>query len=171
MNRPIAFFIFILLASCVDSAHFEVPQPEGVKDEKSISKKLIGKYLAYDSTLLTITSHAMIKSNLTKATDSLPKQNPDTLYFQSDKFRLRKFKGYYFLSQQIFEGAWQVQKIEETKDGLILGSIATKLELNNLRTITETGDSTNVFKPTKQQFKKLIEQNGFRTEQRFLRIE
>ncbi|MBS1489469.1 MAG: hypothetical protein JSS93_02980 [Bacteroidetes bacterium] len=207
---PGAFLL--ILASCVDVARFEVPQPEGVKDEKSISKKWIGKYLNLtDSTLLLVTQEMIIKITSSNTKEALSKidsadlmkmrtlkqgrgeagfghsitdfkidgdsifyhtTTSDTLYFQSEKFKVRRFKGYYFLNKQIAPGSWEVYKIEKVKEGITVGTISTKQELNELRAVTETySDTVYRFRPTRKQFKKLLQENGFKTEQKFLRIE
>ncbi|MBS1558735.1 MAG: hypothetical protein JST69_08390 [Bacteroidetes bacterium] len=204
--------LLLVLVSCVDVARFEVPQPEGVKDEKSISKKWVGKYLNLtDSTLLLVTQELIVKVASFNTKDALSKIDSadlmkmgslkqgrveagfdhaitdfkiegdsifyhttthDTLFFQSERFRIRKFKGYYFLNKQIAPGSWEVYKLEKVKEGIITGTISTKQELNELRAVTETySDTIYRFRPTRKQFKKLLQENGFKTEQKFLRIE
>jgi hypothetical protein len=213
VKHKLAAVSFLILSACIDSARFEVPQPEGVQDEKSVPKKLFGKYLSTsDSSVLTINEYSIIKEkqtiekglksildsservmhdtsftriefNLSLRLTFVRRQiqrgdsvfihtnSVDTLYLRNNRFVIRKFKGYFFLSKRIFSDSWQVRKLEKIKGGIIIGEIATKQELNELRAITEVHDSTNTFKPTKQQFKKILQQDGFKSEEKFLRIE
>jgi hypothetical protein len=61
--------IALLLNACIEKdsineLSFEVPQPEGQHDEKTIPQKLIGTYLSLsDSSLLTITKTTIINSH------------------------------------------------------------------------------------------------------------
>lgn len=62
MRVSFVFALFIL-ASCENAVRFEVPQPEGLKDEGSIPKKIQGSYLSLkDSTTIEITHDLIIRT-------------------------------------------------------------------------------------------------------------
>src|SRR6187401_1008284 len=57
-------FILVLLifSSCENQVRFEVPQPEGLKNEKAIPKRLLGSYLSMkDSSVVVITRDQIIR--------------------------------------------------------------------------------------------------------------
>jgi hypothetical protein len=83
----------LLLVSCDKSIRFEVPQPEGRRNEKSLPKKLIGQYSSLtDSSVLTITGGLIVKRkviNLSIALSSLDSAERatvkhDTVYTTND---------------------------------------------------------------------------------------
>jgi Holliday junction resolvase len=85
---------------------------------------------------------------------------------------LRKFKGYYFINTRCEKESWKVEKIQLSKGELSISSISTKLELDNLKEITETPQDTIPpynFKATKKQFKEFVKNNGFRDTKTFIR--
>ena len=90
--------------------------------------------------------------------------NTDTL-FQVDKDNVvRKWKGYYFLNKRYGKESWEVKKIQLTKGQLIISSISTENDIENLKEITEaTLDTISPyeFAPTKKQFKEFIKKDGF----------
>jgi hypothetical protein len=65
--RATTFLISLLiLTSCDNPIRFEVPQPEGRPNEKSIPKKLIGQYSSLnDSSVLTINTGLILKRKVT----------------------------------------------------------------------------------------------------------
>jgi transcription antitermination factor NusG len=75
MNKLI--FGILLLGACENSVQFEVPQPEGVKNESGIPSKLRGAYKhVTDSARLTITHNLIIKTTHTK--NVFPKSELDS---------------------------------------------------------------------------------------------
>jgi hypothetical protein len=96
----------------------------------------------------------------------------DTLLQMNSDNVARKFKGYYFLNKSQDRIGWEVKKIHLTKGQLILSSISTKLEIKNLQEITETPQDTiplYKFTATKKQFKKFIQNDGFRDTEIFVK--
>lgn len=203
-NRNFMLALILVCSGCVDNAWFEAPQPENVKDEKSVPRKLRGEYISLsDSSHLMIspaliyrrkiialktplseldsTERVHIKNHTSAdgdttyqiARDSLfiTVVNRDTLFQEKPGYALRKFKGYYFVSREMNINRWEVMKLARVRGGLVFGLITTKAELSELRAVTnQYADSVTHFRPTKDQFKKLVEQNGFRTEEKFVRI-
>jgi hypothetical protein len=85
---------------------------------------------------------------------------------------VRRFKGYYFLNKRYDKTSWVVKKIQLTKGQLTLSSISTKLDIENLKEITETSADTippYKFSATKKQFKQFIKSDGFSDNETFVR--
>jgi hypothetical protein len=96
----------------------------------------------------------------------------DTLFQMDYDNVVRKFKGYYFLNKRYDKTSWEVKKIHLTKGQLILSSISTKLDIENLKEITETATDTvppYKFSATKKQFKQFIKNDGFSDSETFVR--
>ena len=96
----------------------------------------------------------------------------DTLFQMDYDNVVRKFKGYYFLNKRYNETSWEVKKIQLTKGQLILSSISTKLDIENLKEITETATDTvppYKFAATKKQFKQFIKKDGFSNSEIFVK--
>ncbi len=96
----------------------------------------------------------------------------DTLFQMNYDNVVRKFKGYYFLNKRYDKTSWEVKKIELTKGQLVISSIAAKLDIDNLKEITETPTDTvppYKFTATKKQFKEFIRNDGFSDSETFVR--
>jgi hypothetical protein len=96
----------------------------------------------------------------------------DTLFQLNYDNVVRKYKGYYFLNTRYDKESWEVKKIQFTKGQLVISSISTKLDLENLKEITETPQDTVApykFTATRKQFKKFIRNDGFSDSEIFVR--
>ncbi len=96
----------------------------------------------------------------------------DTIFQLDYDNVVRKFKGYYFLNTRYDKTNWEVKKVELTKGRLVISSISTKLEIENLKEITESPNDTvppHNFKPTKKQFKEFIKSDGFNDSETFVK--
>lgn len=96
----------------------------------------------------------------------------DTLFQMNKDNVVRKFKGYYFLNNRYDKDIWEVKKIELSKGQLVISSVSTKLDLENLKEITETTQDTIPpynFTATKRQFKKFVKNNGFSDNETFIK--
>lgn len=96
----------------------------------------------------------------------------DTLFQMDYDNVVRKFKGYFFLNKRYDKECWEVKKIELSKGQLVVSSISTKQDIENLKTITETTLDTvppYKFSATKKQFKEFIKNNGFTDSETFVR--
>lgn len=96
----------------------------------------------------------------------------DTLFAINYDNVVRKFKGYYFLNTRVDKESWEVKKLQLSKGKLVISSISTKLDLENLKQITESPLDTippYKFQATKKQFKKFIKEKGFSDAETFLR--
>lgn len=96
----------------------------------------------------------------------------DTLFLMDYDNVVRKFKGYYFLNKRYDKESWEVQKIELSKGQLVISSISTKQDIENLKTITESTQDTVApykFATTKKQFKEFIKNDGFSDSETFVR--
>lgn len=96
----------------------------------------------------------------------------DTLFQMDYDNVVRKFKGYYFLNKRYDKENWEVKKIELSKGQLVVSSISTKEDINNLKEITETTTDTippYKFTAKKKQFKEFIKNDGFSDSETFVR--
>lgn len=93
--------------------------------------------------------------------------------FTIDKLNiLKKYKGYYFANIKETPNTWQVKEMEFSHGKLIFSSINKKEDLEQLKQITESASDTMpyVFSPTRKEFKKFIQNNGFRDNEEFMKI-
>lgn len=96
----------------------------------------------------------------------------DTLFQMDQGNVVRKFEGYYFLNKRYDDKGWEVKKIELSKGQLIVSSISTKQDIENLKTITESTKDTVApykFRTTKKQFLEFIKNEGFSDSETFVR--
>jgi hypothetical protein len=96
----------------------------------------------------------------------------DTLFQMSFDNVVRKFKGYYFLNTRQDKESWSVRKLDLSKGQLTISSISKKLDLDNLKAVTESPQDTTTqtnFKATKRQFKEFIKNDGFSDSETFTR--
>lgn len=96
----------------------------------------------------------------------------DTLFQMDYDNVVRKFKGYYFLNTRYDKTSWEVKKIQLAKGQIVISSISSKLDIENLKEITETPLDTippYKFTATKKQFKKFIKNDGFSDSETFVR--
>ena len=96
----------------------------------------------------------------------------DTLFQMNYDNVVRKFKGYYFLNTRYDKTSWEVKKAQLSKGQLIISSISTKLDIDNLKEITEIPTDTvppYKFSATKKQFIEFIKNNGFRDSETFVK--
>lgn len=96
----------------------------------------------------------------------------DTLFLIDYENVVRKFKGYYFLNTRYDKTSWEVKKVEFSKGQLVISRISTKLDIGNLKEITETPTDTippYKFSVTKRQFKEFIKADGFNDSETFIR--
>ena len=97
----------------------------------------------------------------------------DTLFRMDYDNVVRKLKGYYFLNKRYDKTSWEVKKIQLTNGQLILSTISTKIDIENLMEITETPQDTVSpynFTATKKQFKEFIKNDGFSDSEIFVRL-
>jgi hypothetical protein len=95
----------------------------------------------------------------------------DTLFLFSDKNIAKKFKGYIFLNETNDNINWAVTKLSLEKGMLYVGKISSGDDIDKLRQITETSDTTSYsFKPTQKQFGLFVKQKGFKDVEEFVRI-
>jgi len=97
----------------------------------------------------------------------------DTLFLMDYDNVVRKFKGYYFLNNRLDKTSWTVKKLQLSKGQIIISSISTKQDPENLKEITETPQDTiqtYKFTATKKQFKEFIRNEGFSDSERFIKL-
>jgi hypothetical protein len=95
----------------------------------------------------------------------------DTLFHVSRGDILRKFKGHYFLNQRISSNYWIVTKLTRIQNGLTLGKVEKKEDIQMLRELTGIkADTVFRFRPTKKELKRFIEENGFSSQDTYLKV-
>ena len=97
----------------------------------------------------------------------------DTLFQMDYDNVVRKFKGYYFLNTRYDKTRWKVEKMNLSKGQLILSSISTKEDIENLKEINETTQDTVTnynFTATKKEFKKFVKNDGFSASETFVKL-
>jgi hypothetical protein len=85
---------------------------------------------------------------------------------------LSKRQGFYFLSKRLDKDSWEVKKIELSKGQLIVSSISSKEDIENLKAITESSQDTVApynFAATKKHFKEFVKNKGFTDSEHFIR--
>jgi hypothetical protein len=95
----------------------------------------------------------------------------DTIFQINPVSILRKLKGYYFLNTQYGKG-WEVQKIQLAKGQLVISSVSTKQDIENLNEIIEKPQDTippYQYTLTKKQFKEFVQNDGFSEGETFVR--
>ncbi len=96
----------------------------------------------------------------------------DTLYFQSNKYVIKKFKGYYFLNKEVSKNRWSTATLRITDRGLLLGPMKTPNEISLLVDQSSSeSDSLTYIKPSENELRKFLENKEFNEELRFVRIE
>jgi hypothetical protein len=93
----------------------------------------------------------------------------DTLLYISDHGSIRKYGNGYFLSRENSKQKWVVTKLVLNKNELAINSTFTKEDIDALRKLLKTSDTTLVFNPTKNQFRKFVKEGGFRSQEKFRR--
>lgn len=99
--------------------------------------------------------------------------NIDTIFQMDFDNVVRKFKGYYFLNTRYDKTSWAVEKMKLSKGQLIISSISTKEDIENLKEITETTQDTLTnynFTATKKQFKEFVKNDGFSDSEIFMKL-
>ncbi len=96
----------------------------------------------------------------------------DTLFQMDYDNVARNFKGYCFLNIRHGKDRWEVKKVQLSKGHLVISSISSEPDVDNLKTLTETTQDTvgpYNFTTTKRQFKKFIKSDGFSDSEVFVR--
>jgi hypothetical protein len=94
----------------------------------------------------------------------------DTLLELSSGDVLRKFKGYYFINRRISDNRWNVLRLRKGKNGVSIGSVTSPEEIAALREITGvSSDTVFDFKPSRKELRKFVDDNGFSSEEIFIK--
>jgi Holliday junction resolvase len=99
--------------------------------------------------------------------------NIDTLFQINYDNVVRKFKGYYFLNTRYNKTNWTVEKMKLSKGQLVISTISTQLDIENLKEITGISKDTVIqykFTASKKQFKEFIKNDGFSDSEKFIRL-
>ena len=95
----------------------------------------------------------------------------DTLFQINYDNVVRKYRGFYILNKRYDKESWEVKKMEMSKDKLVISSISTNDEIDNLTEITpiklDTLQPTKL-SATKKQFKEFLKNDGFNDSEIFV---
>jgi hypothetical protein len=114
------------------------------------------------------------KTKVVVKNDSLFQTNSytDTVFTLNYDNVLRKFRGHYFLNKR-FEGeSWEVKQLSLDDGQLIIGSIRSPEDIENLSSISESSDDTLLprkFNLSRKQFRQYLGKDGFRDRSIYLR--
>jgi hypothetical protein len=96
----------------------------------------------------------------------------DTLLDISRGDILRKYKGHYFLNDQISAGSWRVTLLTKIDNGVTLGSVSKKEDIGHLRELTATkSDSVFIFRPTRKEMRQYLKEKGFSENNTYVKVQ
>jgi hypothetical protein len=167
MKKKFFILITVVLTIFYACVTFTEPQPANTANLSIFPKKLQGKYLSLaDSSILLIEDKIITRicdTDSISATDTVFQMNYDNV--------VRKYKGYFFLNIRYDKNSWGVSKMHLAKKQLVISSISTKEEIQDLKELTETSqDSIYNFTVTKKQFGKYIKNGGFSDSEVFVKL-
>lgn len=95
----------------------------------------------------------------------------DTLYYSSDKYLIKKSKGYYFCNQK-FRDKWVVRTLRITDNGILVSKLRSKDEIIELSDFTSIEpDSISYGTPGVEKLRTYLTDERFKDELMFVRIE
>jgi hypothetical protein len=95
----------------------------------------------------------------------------DTLYYASDKFVIKKSKGYYFCNQRS-RNKWVVRTLRVTDNGILISTLRSKEEIAGLSDYTSIEPDSIVYEnPGVEKLRTYLTDERFKDEWMFVRIE
>lgn len=96
----------------------------------------------------------------------------DTLYYDSDKYAIKKANGYYYFNQRSFQDKWLVRTLRVTDKGILVSKLKSHENISTMDdySITEP-DSITYKTPTLQELERFLKDEKFKDEWKFVRIE
>ena len=95
----------------------------------------------------------------------------DTLYYSSDKFVIKKSKGYYFCNQR-FRDKWVVRTLRITDNGILISKLRSKEEITGLNDYASIEPDSIVYDtPGIEKLRTYLTDERFKDEWMFVRIE
>jgi hypothetical protein len=96
----------------------------------------------------------------------------DTLFRIDENGVLKKFKGYYFISNRLKGNNWEVKKINLARGKLEMSYIRNPEDIQKLKAITETNFDTLPcqINLTRKQFKQFVKDDGFSDSETFIKV-
>lgn len=97
----------------------------------------------------------------------------DTLYQTGNKYRFRKQKGLYYISEMITENQWSVIQLSLSKGTLTLGSISSLQSIESAAEIKENNQDTavvNNYEVNPKQFKLIVRNKGFSEQTKYFKV-
>lgn len=96
----------------------------------------------------------------------------DTLFAIGESGVLRKFRGHYFLNRKHDDGGWEVSDMTLRRGILTIGRVREESEVQLLKEISSSSlDTVSPFRfsPTRREFKRFLNEDGFRDREEFVR--
>jgi hypothetical protein len=95
----------------------------------------------------------------------------DTLYYSSDKYVIRKSKGFYFCNQK-FRHKWLVRALRISENGILISKLRSKEEISRLDDYSLNEPDSIVYKtPGTEKLRTYLTDEKFKNEWMFVRIE
>ncbi len=114
-----------------------------------------------DSLVVTITADSVFQRNT----------HFDTLYYASDKFAIKKSKGYYFCNQRSRD-KWIVRTLRVTDNGILISKLRSKEEITRLNDYSSIEPDSIVYEtPSVGKLRTYLTDERFKDEWMFVRIE
>jgi hypothetical protein len=96
----------------------------------------------------------------------------DTLYYDSDKFSMKKADGYFYCNQRSFRDKWLVRTLRISDMGILVSRLHSKDDLVTLKDYSQIEpDSISYRIPTIEGLQQFLTDEKFREEWKFVRIE
>ncbi|HEY9046627.1 MAG TPA: hypothetical protein VIN08_12055 [Ohtaekwangia sp.] len=98
----------------------------------------------------------------------------DTLYYKSDWYAIKKHKGYFILNRSFFKNPerWMITTLRATSNGLLLGTIQSKKQLDSLPDYNSNEpDSITYIPPSDNELRFFLRDEKFKNESKFVRVE
>jgi hypothetical protein len=95
----------------------------------------------------------------------------DTLYYSSDKYMIKKSKGYYFCNQR-FRDKWLVRTLRITDHGILISKLRSKEEINRLNDYSSLEPDSVIYAPPDvDKLRAYLTDENLKDESMFVRIE
>lgn len=97
----------------------------------------------------------------------------DTLFNLNNDNVIRKYMGYYFINNRVEQNVWEVQQIQFSKRILTIHYVSNEERIKTLEKITESNLDTlapNNYSVTKKQFKDFVKNDGFGSNETYVRL-
>ena len=96
----------------------------------------------------------------------------DTLYYDSDKYSIKKANGYFYFNQRSFRDKWLVRTVRISDKGILVSRVHSNDDLAALTDYSQwEPDSISYRIPTIEELQQFLTDDKFKEEWKFVRIE